>query len=135
MDGPPLPDKRETLERLLPHGPALVRLDPRRPGVDVPPGLRAGPVLALKFSPRYANPLSLDDDALRQRLNFPEGPHSCVVPWDAVVAVGPDGRAPTEIWPLDLLGEDERTEDERTEDEPPPPPAEAPRPRLRLVKG
>lgn len=130
---PDLPaSPREAVERLLPFGPALLHLDPRRPGVDVPPALRAVPILRLKVSYRFANPLSLDDDAARQCLQFSDGPWSCVVPWDAVFAVGPDGRPPTWLWPHHLP-------DTPIPPEPVPAPDPVPsRPRrghLRLVKG
>jgi len=124
------------IERLKPLGPVLLHLDPRHPGVDVPPDLRDLPILRLKVSPRFANPLSLDDDAVRQRLAFPDGPWLCVIPWEAIFAVGPDGRPPTWLWPAHMPGELLATLPDLPEpptdvEEPPP----RPRPHLRLVKG
>ena len=94
-----LPSKRAAVERVLSSGPALLRFDPRRPGVDVPADLRGGPVLALRISWNYAAPLSLDDDAVRQSLTFASGPYPCVVPWAALFAVGPDDAMPSWVWP------------------------------------
>ncbi len=153
------PDKRTAIERLLPHGPVLLHLDPRVDGVEVPPELSGTVVLRLKVSPRFANPLSLDDDAVRQRLNFPDGPWSCVIPWEAVFGVGSDGDKPKWLWLADLPREMlaaavsaasdkalgaaapsrlrplEPEEPEGPGDDPPEPPPPRGRPHLRLVKG
>ena len=40
------------------------------------------------FSHGFASPLTWDDKAVRQRLNFQGGPFDCVVAWMSVVGIG-----------------------------------------------
>jgi len=103
-----LVSKLDALKELLGKGPALLHVDTRAEGVDVPEGLRESSMLRLKVSWAYAHPLSLDDDAIRQRLTFPEGSYACTVPWDAIFAVGEDGSIPSRIWPKNLPEEVKR---------------------------
>ena len=63
------------------------------------------PALRLKFSWNFAHPLTLDEEGLCQRLTFPEGPWTCVIPWSAVFGLGPSQRPPTWLWPMDLPDE------------------------------
>jgi stringent starvation protein B len=105
---PEMPAKRSTLEKLLRDGPVLVHLDPRRPGVEVPPQHRGEPRLVLRFGYGLTPPildLNLEEQCLSGTLTFRGVPHRCVIPWPAVFAVvGEDGRGlvwgedvPTEI--------------------------------------
>jgi len=103
----PLPPKKEValalLERSNDRG-IYVHLDPRRPGVTVPPWFKKQPQLVLQIGLNMAIPipdLRLDDDGMRCTLSFSGSPFYCVVPWDVVFAiVGDDARGM--VWPDDV---------------------------------
>ena len=129
--------KRQAVEAQLGLGPAMLHLDPRLPGVVVPADFAELPILRLKISHRFANPLSLSDESLRQTLSFREGPFSCIVPWQAIFAVGPEGASPSNFWAEDLppellnmLGYAEAVEAAASTGEELPQPTAAPAPAL-----
>jgi stringent starvation protein B len=103
----PLPPKKEValalLERSNDRG-IYVHLDPRRPGVTVPPWFKKQPQLVLQIGLNMAIPipdLRLDDDGMRCTLSFSGSPFYCVVPWSVVFAiVGDDARGM--VWPDDV---------------------------------
>jgi stringent starvation protein B len=103
----PLPPKKEValalLERSNDRG-IYVHLDPRRPGVTVPPWFKKQPQLVLQIGLNMAIPipdLRLDDDGMRCTLSFSGSPFYCVVPWSVVFAiVGDDARGM--VWPEDV---------------------------------
>ena len=103
----PLPPKKEValalLERSNDRG-IYVHLDPRRPGVSVPPWFKKQPQLVLQIGLNMAIPipdLRLDDDGMRCTLSFSGSPFYCVVPWTVVFAiVGDDARGM--VWPDDV---------------------------------
>jgi stringent starvation protein B len=103
----PLPPKKEValalLERSNDRG-IYVHLDPRRPGVTVPPWFKKQPQLVLQIGLNMAIPipdLRLDDDGMRCTLSFSGSPFYCVVPWTVVFAiVGDDARGM--VWPDDV---------------------------------
>jgi stringent starvation protein B len=102
-----MPAKRSTLEKLLRDGPVLVHLDPRRPGVDVPPQHRGEARLVLRFGYGLTPPildLALEEPGVSGTLTFRGVPHRCVIPWTAIFAVvGEDGRGL--VWGEDVPSE------------------------------
>ncbi len=101
------PDKRLVLEKLLEEGPVLVHLDPRRPGVDVPPDHRDGPRLVLRFGHGLTPPIVgfvIDESGVAGTLMFKGQPYRCQVPWPAVFAiVGENNRGL--VWPPEVPSE------------------------------
>jgi stringent starvation protein B len=124
----PQPDKRQIVSTMLDGGAVLLRLDARRSGVDVPPGLRVDPRLVLRVGYRLTPPipdLEVDEEGVRATLAFRGVPHACVIPWTAIYAIvgEEDGRGLVfnEDVPPEVVAE-MRGEAGPTEAEPPPAP-------------
>lgn len=82
---PGFEEKRSILEDFLEHGPAMIHLDARQPGVRVPPWLQDDLQLRLKVSPRFDPPdLQIDAWGIRQTLSFQGRRFPVAVPWNAV---------------------------------------------------
>lgn len=99
-----LPPKKEVALALL-EGPSMfVHLDPRRPGVLIPPRFRDKPQLVLQIGLNMFVPipdLKVDDEGITCTLSFDRAPFWCRMPWSAVYAlVGEDGRGM--MWPNDI---------------------------------
>lgn len=92
--GPP-PPKKDVARALLLRGSVFVYLDPREPGVRVPPWLADQPQLVLQIGLDLPVPipdLRVDDGGVSGTLSFNRAPHACAVPWEAVFALaGDDG--------------------------------------------
>lgn len=99
-----LPPKKEVALALL-EGPCMfVHLDPRRPGVLIPPRFRDKPQLVLQIGLNMFVPipdLMVDDEGISCTLSFDRSPFWCRMPWSSVYAlVGEDGRGM--MWPDDI---------------------------------
>jgi stringent starvation protein B len=97
------PSKSEVLERLLGQGMVMVHLDARRPGVRVPPALRADPQLRLNLSYRFASrDLSVSNQLVGCTLSFGGQPYYCELPVDAIFAITSRVTGETLVWPESL---------------------------------
>lgn len=101
MSNTHLPYKQDVANQLLRNGTLFVHLDPRLPGVMVPPWLRYQPQLVLQIGYDMSIPiddLRVDSVGIYGTLSFSRTPFTCAVPWDAVFAlVGDEGRGL--VWP------------------------------------
>lgn len=78
-------EKRAALEDFLAHGPAMLHLDARLPGVRVPPWLQDDLQLRLRVSPRFDPPdLFIDEWGVRQTLSFQGRRFPVAIPWQAI---------------------------------------------------
>lgn len=85
------PVKRKTLEHALSLGSSIVVIDASHPNVELPPGLLGVRDLKLRFGYDLDPPipdLKVTDAGVSGTLHFRGVPFLCVVPWDAIWAVG-----------------------------------------------
>jgi stringent starvation protein B len=135
-----LPPKKEVALALL-EGPSMyVHLDPRRPGVLIPPRFRDKPQLVLQIGLNMFVPipdLKVDDEGITCTLSFDRAPFWCRMPWSAVYAlVGEDGRGM--MWPNDIPPEvvaqmQNPQQQQPQQREAPKAPSKRPRPKLSAV--
>ena len=106
-DAGDLPLKADVARALLVNGTVFVHLDPRAPGVVVPPWYRDQAQLVLQVGLDMAVPipdLRVSDEGLWATLSFNRTPYACEVPWEAVFAMtGEDARGM--VWPDDVPAE------------------------------
>lgn len=100
----PQPDtKQDVFAKLLEEGVAVLHIDARRPGVEVPKDLRDCSRLLLNYSYRYhIEDFNFDDSQVIASLSFAGSPFPCRVPWDAVFAIGAARREEVWLWPDDV---------------------------------
>ncbi len=103
-DAPRTPRKKDVAITLL-EGPSLfVHLDPRKPGVMVPPRFKDEYQLMLQVGLNMAisiPDLQVDEAGITCTLSFSQRPFWCSIPWTAVYAlVGEDSRGM--LWPDDV---------------------------------
>jgi stringent starvation protein B len=132
-----LPPKKEVAIALL-EGPSMfVHLDPRRPGVLIPPRFRDKPQLVLQIGLNMFVPitdLKVDEEGITCTLSFDRAPFWCRMPWNAVYAlVGEDGRGM--MWPNDIPPEvvAQMQNPQQPQKETPKAPHKRPRPKLSAV--
>src|SRR6516162_4859437 len=90
MSTPERPSKQEAFLALLREGWTSLHLDARRPGVIVPPHLRAEAHLVLQYGRDLPIPipdLEIDEHGVRATLSFSKSPQRTFVPWSAVFIV------------------------------------------------
>jgi stringent starvation protein B len=149
-------EKRARLNEVLERGVAMIHVDARREGVDVPAALRADLHLRLNLSYRFQpSDLAVSDWGVRETLSFGSNAFPCAVPWSAIFAVSNQQKVwvfPRDI-PEELLGDFARAAEAAREEDraalrvvtPVDSPAVSaangksssgrdPRPRLRLIK-
>ena len=101
---PPLPRKQAIALDLLERTSVFVHLDPRRPGVMVPPGFLKQPQLVLQIGLNMAiaiPDLDIGDEGITCTLSFNKRPHFCSLPWSAIYAlIGEQGGGM--VWPEDV---------------------------------
>jgi stringent starvation protein B len=101
---PPLPRKQAVALDLLERTSVFVHLDPRRPGVVVPPGFLKQPQLVLQIGLNMAisiPDLDVADEGISCTLSFNKRPHFCKLPWSAIYAlIGEQGGGM--VWPEDV---------------------------------
>lgn len=77
--------KYEIFKRMIDEGMVMVTLDPRVPGVEVPPKFEGLPELRLNFSHLFhIDDFDYDARGVRASLSFEGVRHFCDVPWSAV---------------------------------------------------
>lgn len=91
-------DKIELLDSLLEGDHAMVHLDSRVPGVDIPEHLGRIHDLTLKISRLFRGKLDLTEDQIEAELLFDEGYYTCIIPYGAVWGVT-DENGESKIWP------------------------------------
>lgn len=104
---PDPPTKRQTALALLEQSSVVVRLDPRRDEVVVPPQFKTQPQLILRIGhdlPKPISDLDVDDEAISGTLVFPAGPYFCWIPWHAVFALEGEN-VPQAVWIDDVPDE------------------------------
>ena len=79
--------KREFLLKLLAEGDAMVCLDARHEGVDVPRQHRDNPMLNLVFNLGFRRPFQVEEEGIYATLAFGGRPHKCILPFEAVWAI------------------------------------------------
>ena len=88
---PPSPATRRSIAEAILRTESLdLYLDPRKPGVVVPPKFRGDPGLVLRMGRDMPVPildLLVDDDGISGTLSFDGHPFRCEVPWSAVFAI------------------------------------------------
>ncbi len=90
MRSPERPSKHEAFLALLQEGWTSLHLDARRPGVIVPPHLRAEPHLVLQYGNDLPIPipdLEVDEHGVHATLSFSKNPQRTFVPWSSVYVV------------------------------------------------
>jgi stringent starvation protein B len=101
---PLLPRKKAVALDLLERTSVFVHLDPRRPGVIVPPGFMKQPQLVLQIGLNMAiaiPDLDVNEEGISCTLSFNKRPHFCSLPWSAVYAlIGEQGGGM--VWPEDV---------------------------------
>jgi stringent starvation protein B len=98
------PSKYQVISELLHFGSIYVHLDPRKPGVKVPPWLAKQPKIILQFGYDLPVPipdLSPSEDWLVGTLRFGGLPFECRIPMTAVFAVV-DFESRGGVWPDDM---------------------------------
>jgi stringent starvation protein B len=99
----PRPAKAAVALQLLDGTSCFIHLDPRKPGVVVPPQFRAQTQLVLQVGRNMAIPipdLAVDDEGIRGTLSFNQTPFRCSIPWSAVYALV-DEESRGMVWPED----------------------------------
>lgn len=101
---PPLPRKQAVALDLLERTSVFVHLDPRRPGVMVPPGFLKQPQLVLQIGLNMAisiPDLDVGEEGITCTLSFNKRPHFCSLPWSSIYAlIGEQGGGM--VWPEDV---------------------------------
>ena len=100
------PGKQETLLAYLERGIAMLHLDARRKGVQVPAQHADDPHLRLNLSYRYGIPdLHVDDGEVVATLSFRGRGFQCRVPWSAIFGITSQSTGEGQVWPEDLPSE------------------------------
>jgi stringent starvation protein B len=100
------PGKKETLLAYLERGIAMLHLDARRKGVEVPAQHAEDPHLRLNLSYRYGIPdLTVDEEQVVATLSFRGRGFQCRVPWSAIFGITSQSTGEGQVWPEDLPSE------------------------------
>jgi len=106
MDAPPpLPRKKDILEKLLGDSNVFIHLDPRKRGVVVPKWFQNQPELILQLGLQMAVPipdLEVDDEGVSCTLSFSKAPFWCCIPWTSVFALISERDKRGVVWPEDV---------------------------------
>lgn len=85
--------KKKFFESSLQSGITTLYLDPRIPGTVVPEKFMGQSMLVLNYSYKYnIRDFTFDDRFVVATLSFGGFPFRCVVPWEAVCAIGSHGQ-------------------------------------------
>lgn len=90
--------KYDFLLSLLSEGDAMVCLDARHPGVDVPEGHKSDPSLNLILNLNFRRPLDIQKENVFVTLAFQGRPHECVIPFDAIWAIYDPNLKKGQVW-------------------------------------
>ncbi len=91
-------NKYDFLRYLLGEGDAMVCLDARRPGVEVPRKHKKDPSLNLIFNLNFRRPLEIQEEGICVTLSFGGRPHKCVIPFDSVWAIYDPSMKKGQVW-------------------------------------
>lgn len=98
-----IPGKRQVLLAFLERGVAMIHLDARRPGVQVPAQHRGEAHLRLNFSYRYRIPdFEIDEQGVQATLSFGGQSFLCVLPWESIFGITSQANGDGQVWPEDL---------------------------------
>ena len=98
-----IPDKKQVLLDFLERGVAMVHLDARRPGVQVPEQHRSEAHLRLNLSYRYRiRDFEIGDAGVQATLSFGGRSFLCVLPWQAIFGITSQANGDGQVWPEDL---------------------------------
>jgi len=104
----PYTNKSAVVRALLERGSVYMHLDPRVPGVEVPPAYHGDfhLILEIGYDMVIQIPdLDIGDDFLVATLSFARRPFRCRIPWGAVfAAIAVDGEHGA-VWPADTPAE------------------------------
>lgn len=91
-------NKHDFLLHLLEKGDAMVCLDARKEGVDVPKSHKNNAALNLVFNLNFKRPLHVTEEDIVATLGFQGRPHPCVIPFDAVWAIFAPDMSDLQVW-------------------------------------
>lgn len=125
-------EKYNTIDKLLEGDHAFIHVDTRLKGVELPDQLLSKHNVTLKISRQFRGEIKLQKDVIIADLLFPEGYHSCRIPFDAIWGVT-DEAGKNMIWPqstpkeiLEEMVTQTEVEQDSTEDEEPETQEESP---------
>jgi hypothetical protein len=102
---PPLPRKKDILEKLLGDSNVFIHLDPRKRGVVVPKWFQNQPELILQLGLQMLVPipdLEVDEEGVSCTLSFSRAPFWCCIPWTSVFALISEKDKRGVVWPEDV---------------------------------
>ncbi|MCB9788205.1 MAG: hypothetical protein H6744_16100 [Deltaproteobacteria bacterium] len=96
--------KRDKMLELLERGMVMIHLDPRAPGVVVPPRFGQDTVLRLNVAWQFQLPaLEIGEDSIYAVLSFQRQNFGCTLPWDAIFGLTmPDDEHQGMLWPASM---------------------------------
>jgi stringent starvation protein B len=98
-----VPGKKQVLLAFLDRGVAMLHLDARRPGVQVPQQHAQDAHLRLNLSYRYGIPdFDVGDQRVQATLSFGGRPFRCIIPWTAVFGITCSATRDGQVWPEDI---------------------------------
>ena len=101
-------EKYDAVNRFLEGEYVLVHVDPRQPGVDLPPFLMAGPSVTLKLSRLFRGAMAVEKENISAELLFSGRYFTCTFPFTALWGITNE-RGENLIWPdstpQEVLGE------------------------------
>ena len=99
-------EKRELVSRLLEHGKVLVRVEARRPGVQVPPQFMGVYGLPLNLSWGFPDTaMVVNDSGIAATLRFGGKPFRCVLPWASIWGITLVSSGAFQVWKPDVPAE------------------------------
>jgi len=94
-------EKLEHFDALMAGDHALIHLDTRKPGVQIPEQFAAQFALTLKLSYAFQGETTRDEKEIRAYLKFDGEYELCVIPWDSVWGMTSEA-GEQRIWPSEL---------------------------------
>ncbi|HIK58204.1 MAG: ClpXP protease specificity-enhancing factor SspB [Nitrospinaceae bacterium] len=91
-------NKYDFLLFLLEEGDAMVCLDSRKEGVDVPKSQKNNSSLNLVFNLNFRRPIDITEEGIFATLAFNGRPHKCVLPFDSVWAIYDSNMKNGQVW-------------------------------------
>lgn len=95
-------NKYDLLMHLLSEGDAMVCLDARAPGVNVPHQHKTNPKLSLIFNLNFKRPIEVTAEGLTATLSFGGRPYECALPFTAVWAIYEPHTQKGQVWEEDI---------------------------------
>lgn len=77
-------DQKTTIEKLLADEQVLVHINPRQPGVVIPPYLMDNRTVTLRLSRFFRGRLATDDEKINAELLFGPEYFDCSIPWNSI---------------------------------------------------